>query len=54
MKQAFTGRARMRDFELDLRTGELCSLVDPANKVLLREQPFQVLRLLVEDTAPGA
>ncbi len=38
----------MRDFELDLRTGELCSLADPANKVLLREQPFQVLRMLIE------
>jgi serine/threonine protein kinase len=48
MKQPVSGRVRMRDFELDLRTGELCSLVDPANKVLLREQPFQVLRLLVE------
>jgi len=48
MKQPVSGRVRVRDFELDLRTGELCSLVDPANKVLLREQPFQVLSLLVE------
>ncbi len=48
MKQAFTGRAQIRDFELDFRTGELRSLIDPANKVLLREQPFQVLRMLVE------
>jgi serine/threonine protein kinase/tetratricopeptide (TPR) repeat protein len=48
MKQPISGRVRVRDFELDLRTGELCSLVDPANKVLLREQPFQVLRMLVE------
>jgi serine/threonine protein kinase/DNA-binding winged helix-turn-helix (wHTH) protein/Tfp pilus assembly protein PilF len=48
MKQASTGRAQIRDFELDFKTGELCSLIEPANKVLLREQPFQVLRMLVE------
>src|SRR3984885_945120 len=42
-------------FELDLSTGELCSIeaLDPGNpgpnqKVLLREQVIQVLRLLVE------
>ncbi len=37
-------------FELDLRTGELRSVEapDPKNKVLLREQVFQVLRMLLE------
>jgi len=45
MEQAFSGRVRLRDFELDLKTGELCSGDDP--KTLLREQPFQVLRMLV-------
>jgi DNA-binding winged helix-turn-helix (wHTH) protein len=37
-------------FELDLSTGELRSTEDPNpnNKVLLREQVFQVLRMLVE------
>src|SRR5580693_3885116 len=37
-------------FELDLTTGELRSIEasDPNNKVLLREQVFQVLRMLVE------
>ena len=48
-------RVRFGAFELDLSTGELCSIeaLDPGNpgpnqKVLLREQVFQVLRLLVE------
>ena len=45
MQQAFSGRVRLRDFELDLKTGELCSGDD--SKTLLREQPFQVLRVLV-------
>src|ERR1700742_2506848 len=37
-------------FELDLSTGELRSIEasDPDNKVLLREQVFQVLRMLLE------
>ena len=44
---------RVGDFELNVRTGEL-SPVDRASaaagsaKVLLREQPFQILRILVE------
>src|SRR5260221_9725998 len=45
-----TSRARFGAFELDLTTGELRS-VSPANgepPVLLREQPFQVLRILIE------
>src|SRR6266581_2115497 len=45
MEQAFSGRVRLQDFELDLKTGELCSGDD--SKTLLREQPFQVLRMLV-------
>ena len=37
-------------FELDLTTGELRSIEspDPSNKVILREQVFQVLRMLLE------
>src|SRR5580658_11145700 len=37
-------------FELDLKTGELRSIEapDPNNKVILREQVFQVLRMLLE------
>ena len=45
MKQAQLVRVRLGEFELDLRTGELCS---EAGTTLLREQPLQILRLLVE------
>src|SRR6185369_12785679 len=45
MEQAFSGRVRLQDFELDLKTGELCSGDD--SRTLLREQPFQILRMLV-------
>jgi serine/threonine protein kinase/tetratricopeptide (TPR) repeat protein len=45
-----SGRVLFGTFDLDLRTGELRSTEapDPNNKVLLREQVFQVLRLLLE------
>jgi TolB-like protein/DNA-binding winged helix-turn-helix (wHTH) protein/Tfp pilus assembly protein PilF len=45
-----TERVRFGDFELDLRTGELRPIEAPNsnNKVLLREQMFQVMRMLVE------
>src|ERR1700733_14807431 len=45
-----TGRVRFGAFDLDLSTGELRSIEapDPNNKVLLREQLFQVLRMLLE------
>jgi TolB-like protein/DNA-binding winged helix-turn-helix (wHTH) protein len=41
---------RFGKFELNVRTGELSSIGTPAGsaKVLLREQPFQILRILVE------
>jgi len=45
MKQAQLVRVRLGEFELDLRTGELRS---GDETILLREQPLQVLRLLVE------
>jgi eukaryotic-like serine/threonine-protein kinase len=48
-------RVRFGAFELDLTTGELRSTETPdpnnpelSNKVLLREQVFQVLRMLIE------
>src|SRR5260370_22006287 len=46
-------RARFGTFELNVRTGELGSIrtepVEPGSaKVLLREQPFRILRILVE------
>src|SRR6516225_11559743 len=45
-----SGRVLFGAFELDLTTGELRSTDRPGqnNKVLLREQVFQVLRMLVE------
>ena len=45
-----SGRVRFGAFELDLSTGELRSIEapDPNNKVILREQVFQVLRMLLE------
>ena len=45
-----SGRVRFGSFELDLSTGELRSIdaPDPNNKVILREQVFQVLRMLLE------
>src|ERR1700756_2616706 len=46
-------RVRFGSFELNVRTGELASIgkepVEPDSaKVLLREQPFRILRILVE------
>src|SRR6516164_4138943 len=43
-------RARLGSFEVDLRSGELRSLdpSSPSGAVLLREQPFQILRMLIE------
>src|SRR5579862_7912973 len=45
-----SGRVLFGTFELDLTTGELRSTEtpDPNHKVLLREQVFQVLRMLLE------
>jgi TolB-like protein/DNA-binding winged helix-turn-helix (wHTH) protein len=45
-----SGRVLFGAFELDLSTGELrpTEAPDPNNKVLLREQVFQVLRMLLE------
>jgi len=48
MKQSVSGRVRFGDFEFDLKSGELCSTSDPGARILLREQPFQVLRMLIE------
>ena len=46
-------RVRFGTFELDLRSGELASREPgvggpPSRKVLLREQPFQILQVLIE------
>src|SRR6267154_2768275 len=45
-----SGRVRFGAFELDLSAGELRSIEapDPNNKVILREQVFQALRMFIE------
>src|ERR1700693_3580068 len=50
MHNLSSGRVLFGAFELDRSTGELRSIEapDPNNKVLLREQVFQVLRMLLE------
>ena len=49
MAQA-SARVRVGSFELDLRSGELrtAGADVAAERVILREQPFQVLRMLIE------
>jgi serine/threonine protein kinase/tetratricopeptide (TPR) repeat protein len=43
------GRVKLGTFALDLRSGELWEFNDPAGiRKLLQEQPFQVLRILIE------
>jgi DNA-binding winged helix-turn-helix (wHTH) protein len=50
MQNLPSGCVRFGAFELDLSTGELRSIEapDPNHKILLREQVFQVLRMLLE------
>ncbi len=49
MKLPDFGRLRLASFALDLRSGELWDLDDPAaRRKILQEQPFQVLRILIE------
>src|SRR5882724_8108806 len=50
MQSPPSSRVRFGAFELNLTTGELCSIGsgEADNKVLLREQSLQVLRMLIE------
>src|SRR5467141_4357087 len=48
MKQGLPDRVRLGRFDLDLRSGELRLAGKAQGRVLLREQPFQVLRMLIE------
>lgn len=50
MKDLPADRVRFGQVELDVRTGELFAVdrTDGSERVLLREQPFQVLRMLIE------
>jgi serine/threonine protein kinase/tetratricopeptide (TPR) repeat protein len=49
MEDALSTRVRFGEFELNVKTGELCPVGrQDGPKVLLQEQPFQLLRLLIE------
>src|SRR6266853_2258938 len=50
MAESLEGRVRLGGFEINLRSGELWPVgaVNGYGKLLLREQPFQVLRMLID------
>src|SRR5882762_6747634 len=50
MAESREGRVRLGGFEINLRSGELWPVgaVNGDGKLLLREQPFQVLRMLID------
>src|SRR6266403_4242005 len=50
MAESLEGRVRLGGFEMNLRSGELWPVgaVNGDGKLLLREQPFQVLRMLID------
>jgi serine/threonine protein kinase len=49
MKLPEIGRVKLGTFALDLRSGELWELDEPAgSRKILQEQPFRVLRMLIE------
>src|SRR6267143_2633305 len=50
MAESLEGRVRVGGFEINLRSGELWPVgaVNGDGKLLLREQPFQVLRMLID------
>ena len=45
MEVALPSRARFGSFELDVKAGEVCR---GTRRILLQEQPFQILLMLVE------
>jgi DNA-binding response OmpR family regulator len=50
MKETHPARVRFGAFELDLKSGELCSVAadDPQSRMTLAQQPFQLLLMLIE------
>lgn len=49
MENVVSARVQFGEFELNVKTGELCPVGgEDGPKVLLQEQPFQILRLLIE------
>src|SRR5271169_2278939 len=47
MEQLVSTRVRVGGFQLNLETGELSPIARPEAVVLLREQPFQIFKMLV-------
>ena len=48
MDQPAPTRVRVGGFQLNLTTGELSPVVHPEAAILLREQPFQIFKLLID------
>src|ERR1700736_3609867 len=50
MKNSGASRVRLGEFEVDFHTGELFAtgIGDGQSRILLRQQPFEVLRMLIE------
>ncbi len=48
MEQLVSTRVRLVGFELNLETGELYPIDRDGDVILLREQPFQILKMLIE------
>jgi eukaryotic-like serine/threonine-protein kinase len=48
MERPASSRIQLGGFELNLHTGELRVIEREDGKVLLREQPFQILKMLIE------
>ena len=50
MKADTSNRLRLGAFELNLKRGELCAIegYSDRQKVLLQEQPFRVLKILID------
>src|ERR1700733_6527795 len=50
MKNSPVGRVRLGKFEVDFHTGELLAtgIGDGPRRILLRQQPFEVLQMLIE------
>jgi eukaryotic-like serine/threonine-protein kinase len=46
--QVIPTRVRLGGFEVNLETGELCPFGDAGGSLLLREQPFQILKMLID------
>ena len=46
--QVIPTRVRLGGFEVNLETGEVRPVADTSSVLLLREQPFQILKMLID------